>query len=57
MIITLVSMLASSMPSLMPEYPTINRNTADQQALVVKPSNMLIQHLRSQRRQQIVMSP
>ena len=40
MIITLVSMLASSMPSLMPEYRTINRNTADQQALVVKPSIM-----------------
>ena len=40
MIITRVNMLASSMPSLMPEYPTINRNTADQQALVVKPSIM-----------------
>ena len=36
MIITLVSMLVSSMPSLMPQCPTINRNTADQQALVVK---------------------
>ena len=40
MIITLVSMLASSMPFLMPQYPTINRNTADQQALVVKHSIM-----------------
>ena len=40
MIIARVSMLASSMPSLMSEYPTINRNTADQQALVVKPSIM-----------------
>ena len=33
-------MLTSSIPALMPEYPNINRNTADQKALVLKPTIM-----------------